>query len=588
MSKETEDTRINHKMKTMVQNMYTRIFFPAFLSTSGLAIAGMADAVVLGRTIGEEGLAAITFTWPVFMVINTIAASIGIGGSIQYSKLLAKGHAKKALALFNACMILAGIAALIMMFLGTVFMEQVLFLLGAAKAPEVICQLTQAYIRLIFLTSPLLIFKYMLYFFVNADDGQIYAALSYGVGTFLDVFLSIVFVLFWGMGVEGAAYATILAAFASDLIFLVKLFRKNSILRFNKLKPDLKAGLKSVRIGLSSATQYIYSLITIIIVNQLLVEFCTQTEIAVYDVLINISYVLLALPEAVNTALHPIISTFYAEHSIREIKSVYRFSLRILFAISILILPFHYLFADQIGIFFGLAPGIGQTALRCLVLSMPFAYLSIAKGGYYQATGNEIKTAKIYVLRTLAFYIIILYICIQILPDHIWVFFIMAEALTLLIWYGKNLIKRENWYLCEEETKTLEILIENNDGSLAEYMHQIEAFCEQYGATVKQKYYITLIFEEVVSQIIQYAFAENANNYIYVKLIYSEKQQDETFIISVRDNCKAYNPFAVDARKLLSQEDEAIDHLGIYLVQEKAKRFFYRRYQGFNTLRITV
>lgn len=590
MQNGTEDSKINQKLQKMVQKMYMRVFFPVLFSSVGLAIAGMADAVVLGRSIGEEGLAAITFTWPVFMVINTIAASLGIGGSIQYSKLLAKGHAKKALGLFNACVALGLLAALFMMVFGNVFMKQILALLGASKAGIIICQMTQTYIRLIFLSAPLFIFKYILYFFVNADDGQIFSTVSYSIGTFFDVFLSIVFVLVFGMGVEGAAYATIIAAFLSDLVFLVKLLRKDSILRFNKVKPDLKEAICCIRIGMSSAAQYVYGLVTIIIVNHLLVEFCTQTEIAIYDVLINMSYVLLALPEAANTALSPIISTFYAEHSTREIKRVYRFALILLFSIGVIVLPLNYFFADKISVFFGISKGVGETAVRCLGFSMPFAYLSIIKCGFYQATENETKTAKIYILRTLAFYIIMLYICIKFLPEHIWVFFIMAEAAACILWIGKNLIKKEFWYLKTQETKTLELLIEHKGDSFTECMPQIEAFCEQHGATAKQNYYITLIFEEIVAQIMQYAFSEKAQNYIYVRLIYSKEEQNGAFIFSVRDNCKAYNPFSANARRLLSEQedDEVVDQLGIYLVQKKAKKFFYRRYQGFNTLRITV
>ena len=61
------------------------------------------------------------------------------------------------------------------------------------------------------------------------------------------------------------------------------------------------------------------------------------------------------------------------------------------------------------------------------------------------------------------------------------------------------------------------------------------------------------------------------------------------FVFSVRDNCANYNPFAVDSRQLRDlEDDEAVGNIGILIVKKKAKDFFYRRYQGFNTLVITV
>ena len=37
-----------------------------------------------------------------------------------------------------------------------------------------------------------------------------------------------------------------------------------------------------------------------------------------------------------------------------------------------------------------------------------------------------------------------------------------------------------------------------------------------------------------------------------------------------------------------AQNDDELASLGIHMVKQKAKRFFYRRYAGFNTLTVEV
>ncbi len=76
--------------------MFRRQFSPALISALGLAMGDMADAVVVGQRMGVVGLAAISLSLPVFMVINVIMHGLGLGGSIRYSTQLAGGGWKEA------------------------------------------------------------------------------------------------------------------------------------------------------------------------------------------------------------------------------------------------------------------------------------------------------------------------------------------------------------------------------------------------------------------------------------------------------------------------------------------------------------
>ena len=61
---------------------------------------------------------------------------------------------------------------------------------------------------------------------------------------------------------------------------------------------------------------------------------------------------------------------------------------------------------------------------------------------------------------------------------------------------------------------------------------------------------------------------------------------DGTFELHLRDNAIEFNPFSLEGGYVLDSDD--LDATGILMIRRRAKEFFYRRFQGFNTLIITV
>jgi Na+-driven multidrug efflux pump len=68
--------------------MFFKLWIPATISSVGLALGDIADAVVVGQKMGVTGLAAISLSLPIYMVINVFMHSLGLGGSAKFSKLL--------------------------------------------------------------------------------------------------------------------------------------------------------------------------------------------------------------------------------------------------------------------------------------------------------------------------------------------------------------------------------------------------------------------------------------------------------------------------------------------------------------------
>lgn len=90
--------------------------------------------------------------------------------------------------------------------------------------------------------------------------------------------------------------------------------------------------------------------------------------------------------------------------------------------------------------------------------------------------------------------------------------------------------------------------------------------------------------EEVCQAIIENAFRQKGDEYIQLTICF---ERDGTVALHIRDNTVDFNPFAMKTGRDYDQE-ENLASLGIQMVKKKAKRFFYRRYAGFNTLTVEV
>ncbi|MBR0303515.1 MAG: multidrug transporter, partial [Clostridia bacterium] len=90
--------------------------------------------------------------------------------------------------------------------------------------------------------------------------------------------------------------------------------------------------------------------------------------------------------------------------------------------------------------------------------------------------------------------------------------------------------------------------------------------------------------EEVCQAIIENAFRQKGNEYIQLTICI---ERDGTTVLHIRDNAVDFNPFDMKTGRDY-EDEENLASLGIQMVKAKSKRFFYRRYGGFNTLTVEV
>lgn len=228
----------------------------------------MADSVIVGRFVGEEALAAVGASYSLTTVFIMIAIGGGIGASVITSQYLgAKSYAKMKTSVYTALITFAAVSVILGVF-GLVMCERIL---TALKTPGNIMADAVLYLRIYFAGLPFL-FMYNILSAVFNSMGDSRTPLYLLIfSSILNIFLDLIMVLIFGLGVSGVAIATVMAQGLSAVIsfaLLMRKLRQYNIGEAKKAEAYSRAMLKNmVKIAIPSMLQQ-----SIVSIGMLLVQ----------------------------------------------------------------------------------------------------------------------------------------------------------------------------------------------------------------------------------------------------------------------------------------------------------------------------
>ena len=501
----------------------------------------------------------------------------------------ARAGQKAAKAHFNRMLQAALAVSILVAILGNLFLPQILYCLGATAEGSALYEMSYIYAKILISAAPLFFINFLLYYFVRNDDNQKLASIGFIVGNVLDIALNYVFVILLDFGVAGAIWSTVIGQVVSILIYLPHLFMKHNILGLQAVRPCGREVFKSFRTGLSTSNQYLFQFLYILFANNILMRTGGAGGVAIFDVVLNTSYIALCLYDATGATLQPLISTFTGEKNKAAVSRVFKLSLRWGMGLSAVLILAIGIYAENICGFFGLRENIplGVYALRLTCIGAVFAGVSLIVSAYYQSAGQVKWSFGIGLLRN----------CIVLLPltvifgllgvQNFWWAFPVTEMASLFVWaVWRRAGKSKSADGSIDKTRIYSRIIENKNEDISTLISEVEEFCDKWKADVKQSYYMTMTVEEICQAIINNAFDGDGGEYIQLTLIAGENGM---FELHIRDNAITFNPFDMITKKVdIDDSERDLDSLGILIIKNKAQDFFYRRYQGFNTLTVKV
>ena len=232
----------------------------------------MADAVIAGRFLGSDALAAISNSIYVIWVMTLLFLGLGHGASIIISQLYGSGERERVKSAVDTCVVLLVACGLLCTALGILFAAPVLRLIAT---PESLMEQSTFYLRIIFAGAVPSLGYTIIAALLNAVGNSRTPLALLGAAAVLNVALDLLFVPVLGMGVGGLALATVIAQAASLAGCLVYLGRSDSLiaLRLRGFSFSWKMLALIVRLGVPTGLQNALMIISMMVLQKATNEF---------------------------------------------------------------------------------------------------------------------------------------------------------------------------------------------------------------------------------------------------------------------------------------------------------------------------
>lgn len=380
---------------------------PAIVAMTAASLYNMVDSIFIGHGVGALAISGLALTFPLMNLSAAFGSLIGAGASTLISVKLGQKDYDTAQKVFGNVIVLNLIIGLLFTAIMFLFLDKVLIFFGAS---ENTLPYAKEYMEII-LAGNVITHMYLGLNSVLRSSGHPQKAMFATILTVItNAILDPLFIFGLGMGIRGAAIATILAQFLS-LIWLFKTFTdKNEIIHLKKgiFKLKKKIVIGSFSIGMAPFLMNIASCFIIILINLGLGKNGGDLAIGAYGIVNRIAFLFVMIVLGLNQGMQPIAGYNYGAQQFHRVHEV--LNKTILYATIVTTTGF--LISEicpelVVGIFTTDAEltRVGAKGLRIVLLVFPLVGFQMVTSNFFQCIGMAKKAIFLSVTRQCLFLI---------------------------------------------------------------------------------------------------------------------------------------------------------------------------------------
>lgn len=388
-----------------ISRLLLRFSLPATLAMAVNASYNIIDTIFVGR-LGSEAIAALSVSFPIQMLLGALAIGTGIGAASLISRSLGAGNEEDAATAVGQVILLAVCFGLAATLLGRYFLEQLLRLFGATG--EIIWHTSQ-YMSVIADGAILLFLIMMLNHAIRAEGNAMLPMKVMIISAVSNIIMDPIFIFVLGMGIRGAAVATVLAKVLGVAIQVWYFLARQSSLniRLYHLKPNLRIIVDIYRVGLPSLLTQISANVAMVFANRILGGF-GHVPIAVMGLAVRFQMFAFMPVIGIAQGVLPLIGYNYGAGKLPRIREAMVQGAAASTVLVTLAGFLFFLFPRFFLSVFNSDPGLLQTgagAVRIMVLMYPLIGVHTISVVFFQAIGRGGLSLALSLLRQFILYI---------------------------------------------------------------------------------------------------------------------------------------------------------------------------------------
>ena len=392
--------KTNIMQSETIPRLLFKMSFPMMLSMLIQALYNVVDSIFVAM-VSETALTAVSLAFPLQNLLIAAAVGTGVGVNSLLSRRLGEGRTEEATAVASSALFLALALSVIFIAIGLFLAKPFLALFTDSSE---LLELSASYSRICLIISFGCMFSITIEKLIQATGNSVQPMTMQLTGAIMNIVLDPVFIFFFGLGVNGAAIATVLGQIGSMVLAFIFL-KKNSYItiRLKDIRPKAKIIGEIYQVGLPTIIMNSIGTVMVSVINAILIGF-SATAVSVFGVYFKLQSFVFMPVFGLNNGIIPILGFNYGARNRKRMTATMKLGLLVALTIMILGTLLFQLFPSELLSLFSASEemyAIGIPALRIISLCFIPAAISIILISSFQATGFGLASMMVSIIRQL-------------------------------------------------------------------------------------------------------------------------------------------------------------------------------------------
>ncbi len=398
-----------------VSKLLLKFAIPCILSLLISSLYNIVDQIFIGHLPGELGAignAATSIVFPVTIISMAFAWCFGDGAAAYLSLSQGKGDTKDIHKGVGNVIVATIFVSIIFVLICFSNMDNILRAFGAS---DLNIGAASAYFRILLYFMPFYMLGNAVNSLIRADGSPLFSMATTIVGAITNIILDPIFIFGFNLGIEGAAWATIIGQVLTFILAYFYIFFKSKSfkLKIKSFKLDFKIFSQIIKLGISTFITQMAIVIISLVCNIMLVKYCGKygpnTPIAAIGIAMKVFSIVINIVVGLAVGGQPILGYNYGAKKYERVKETFKIIAILTILVGIIATIIFQVFPGLIISLFGIKGELyvqfaTMTFKIFLLLVLVTAFIKMTSI-FFQAVGLPLKSMIVSLVRDLVCFI---------------------------------------------------------------------------------------------------------------------------------------------------------------------------------------
>ena len=568
----------------LLYKKFLQYLLPTMITMAAVSLNEFVDSLLVSNLLGDRAFAIVNLGMPVMLAMSAISQLLGSGGATAYALATGNRDHETAGKSFTCSFFFALVAGLILLLcivitgpLASVMCTDLVLLADFEK-----------YLTILLISGPFIVVTVTITSFLPSAGYPKFSMAVNVIANVVNIAMDYVYIRVFGMGVEGAAFATLTGYICAAAVMIFALVTRRVKLDFcRKVFQSLKMWRTVFLYGISDALNQIGLSLQIAFLNGFAMEAAGTAGVVAYSLCIQSNSIMSIFVGSVIGSSVPLLAVLHGQRDYRGESGILKASLIGTLVISAVGTVVFFVFARQMAVLYNitepLALAASVTALRIYSLFYIPRNTVIVYYRYLKVIGLTVYASILSILDSVALVVPMAWVLSLLIGTNgLWIAYPVSAVLLVIVTLVVNLryakesggkLKAPLLIEQDDEIKpVLDVTISQDSADISAISGKLQEICLEQGMDERDAVMASLAVEEIA---VNAAAREKQSSYSDVLVRINHGCVE----IDFRTLGKSYDPLETD--------DERLNE-NVLVLQKIATSIEHEYILGMNSTRITL